>query len=177
MVSAFRSGSRPVASDAFIRRLYAEHGSALFRFAIRLTGGDTQRAEDLVQETIVRAWRNAATLADRSPRPWMFAVMRNLAIDAHRARQSRPAEAGWEALDELAVGDNTDQALESCEVAQALASLSLEHRQVIVETYYRGRSMSEAATALGIPVGTVKSRAFYALKALKLALEERGITS
>jgi RNA polymerase sigma-70 factor (ECF subfamily) len=91
--------------------------------------------------------------------------------------RSRPAEAGPDALDELAVGDDTDQTLESCDVAQALASLSLEHRQVIVETYYRGRSMSEAASALGIPVGTVKSRAFYALKALKLALEERGITS
>ena len=80
---------RDVADEAFIRALYAEHGGALLRYALHLTGGDRQRAEDLVQETLVRAWRHPEALADRPARPWLFAVARNLAVDAFRARQSR----------------------------------------------------------------------------------------
>jgi RNA polymerase sigma-70 factor (ECF subfamily) len=96
-------------------------------------------------------------------------------VDAHRARQSRPREVGEAALHLTAVPDTADRALESWAVADALRSLRTEHRTVLLETYYRGRSVAEAATVLGIPAGTVKSRTFYALRALKLALEERGL--
>jgi RNA polymerase sigma-70 factor, ECF subfamily len=164
-----------VADEAFIRALYAEHGGALLRYALHLTGGDRQRAEDLVQETIVRAWRHPEALADRPARPWLFAVARNLAVDAYRARQSRPPEVGQAVLDTLPADDDADRTLESWAVAEALASLRPDHRRVIVETYYRGCSVAEAAATLGIPPGTVKSRTFYALKALKLALQERGL--
>jgi RNA polymerase sigma-70 factor (ECF subfamily) len=166
-----------VADEAFIRTLYAEHGGALLRYALHLTGGDRQRAEDLVQETIVRAWRHPEALADRQPRPWLFAVARNLAVDAYRARQSRPPEVGQAALETVPVSDDADRTLESWAVAEALASLRPDHRKVIVETYYRGCSVAEAAATLGIPTGTVKSRTYYALKALKLALAERGLVS
>lgn len=172
--SGAASGER-VADDAFIRALYAEHGGALLRYAWHLTGGDRQKAEDLVQETIVRAWRHPEALADRPARPWLFAVARNLAVDAYRARQSRPPEAGQEAFETLPAHDDADRALESWAVAEALASLRPDHRSVIVETYYRGCSVAEAAATLGIPPGTVKSRTYYALKALKLALQERGL--
>jgi RNA polymerase sigma-70 factor, ECF subfamily len=164
-----------VADEAFIRALYAEHGGALLRYALHLTGGDRQRAEDLVQETIVRAWRHPEALADRPARPWLFAVARNLAVDAHRARQSRPQEVGQAVLETLPVADDADRTLDSWAVAEALASLRPDHRKVIVETYYRGCTVAEAATTLGIPAGTVKSRTYYALKALKLALQERGL--
>lgn len=163
------------ADDAFVRALYAEHGGALLRYALHLTGGDRQRAEDLVQETMVRAWRHPEALADRPARPWLFAVARNLAVDAYRARQSRPTEVGQTVLDTLPAEDDADRTLESWAVAEALASLRPDHRKVIVETYYRGCSVAEAAATLGIPAGTVKSRTFYALKALKLALQERGL--
>ena len=73
------------------------------------------------------------------------------------------------------VPDEADRVLESWAVADALAALRPDHRQVLLETYYRGRSVAEAAIVLGVPAGTVKSRAFYALRALKLALEERGL--
>src|SRR5579862_444594 len=168
-----RSGR--VADEAFVRALYAEHGGALLRYALHLTGGDRQRAEDLVQETIVRAWRHPEALADRPARPWLFAVARNLAVDAYRARQVRPPETGQEAFDTLPAHDDADRTLESWAVAEALASLRPDHRTVIVETYYRGCSVAEAAATLGIPAGTVKSRTYYALKALKLALQERGL--
>ena len=144
-----------MADDAFVRALYAEHGGALLRYALHLTGGDRQKAEDLVQETIVRAWRHPEALADRPARPWLFAVARNLAVDAYRARQSRPPEAGQEAFDTLPAHDDADRTLESWAVAEALASLRPDHRSVIVETYYRGCSVSEAAATLGIPVGAV----------------------
>jgi RNA polymerase sigma-70 factor, ECF subfamily len=170
------SGTRGrVADEAFIRALYAEHGGALLRYALHLTGGDRQRAEDLVQETIVRAWRHPEALADRPARPWLFAVARNLSVDAHRARQSRPQEVGQAVLETLPVADDADRQLDSWAIAEALASLRPDHRKVLVETYYRGRTVAEAATTLGIPAGTVKSRTYYALKALKLALQERGL--
>jgi RNA polymerase sigma-70 factor (ECF subfamily) len=97
-------------------------------------------------------------------------------VDAARARRARPQEVAEDALAVIPVEDQIDQALLSWEVAEALGTLSDDHRAVLVETYYRGRTVAEAAEVLGIPAGTVKSRAFYALRALRLALEERGIT-
>lgn len=163
------------ADEPLLRSLYADHGGALLGYCLRLTGGDRQQAEDVVQETLVRAWRHPEALAERPVRPWLFTVARNLVVDAHRARQSRPPETGDEALAVLPGSDDIDRALESWTVAEALADLSAPHRAVILETYYRGRSVAEAAKELGIPAGTVKSRTYYALRALRLALEERGL--
>jgi RNA polymerase sigma-70 factor, ECF subfamily len=167
--------SRAVAGEAFIRALYAEHGGALLRYALHLTGGDRQRAEDIVQETMVRAWRYPEAVAGRPVRPWLFAVARNLAVDAYRARQSRPPETGRAALELLPADDGPDRTLESSALAEVLASLRLEHRKLIIECHYRGCSVAEAAATLGIPVGTVKTHMFCALKALKAALQERGL--
>jgi RNA polymerase sigma-70 factor, ECF subfamily len=166
---------RAVSDEELVRALYDEHAGPLLRFALHLTSGDRQRAEDIVQETLVRAWRHPDAIVSRPARPWLFAVARNLAVDAHRARQARPYEVGEGALALTAVPDTADRALESWAVADALRSLRPDHRAVLLETYYRGRSVSEAAAVLGIPAGTVKSRTFYALKALKLELEERGL--
>src|SRR5438876_612430 len=120
--TAPRSGR--VADEAFVRALYAEHGGALLRYALHLTGGDRQRAEDLVQETIVRAWRHPEALADRPARPWLFAVARNLAVDSYRARQARPPETGQAALELLPSDDDADRTLESWAVGDALAGLA-----------------------------------------------------
>lgn len=167
------------AEDAALRTLFEQHAAPLLSYALRLTGGDRGRAEDVVQETLLRAWRHPQALdPERGPvRSWLFTVARNVAVDAHRARKARPFEVGDEPLALVPAIDEIEQALDSWLVADAMSSLTPEHRAVLVETYYRGRSVAEAAAALGIPAGTVKSRTFYALRALKLALEERGVTS
>jgi RNA polymerase sigma-70 factor (ECF subfamily) len=164
-----------VSDEELMRALYAEHAAALLRFTLRMTDGDRQRAEDIVQETLLRAWLHPEAIAERPARPWLFAVARNFADDAHRARKARPTEVGEGALNLVPVPDEADRVLESWAVADALTALRPDHRQVLLETYYRGRSVAEAAIVLGVPAGTVKSRAFYALRALKLALEERGL--
>jgi RNA polymerase sigma-70 factor (ECF subfamily) len=164
-----------VSDESLVRELYAEHAAPLLRYALRMTDGDRQRAEDIVQETLFRAWQHPEAIAERPARPWLFAVARNLAVDAHRARKARPQEVGEGALELVPVPDEADRVLESWAVADALATLRPEHRRVLLETYYLGRSVAEASVVLGIPAGTVKSRAFYALRALKLALEERGL--
>lgn len=167
------------AEDAALRMLYEQHAAPLLSYALRLTGGDRGRSEDIVQETLLRAWRHPQALDPaRGPvRSWLFTVARNVAVDAHRARRARPTEVGDEALALVPAVDEIEHALDSWLVADALATLSPDHRAVIVETYYRGRSVAEAAQVLGVPAGTVKSRTFYALRALRLALEERGVTS
>ncbi len=174
-IKAGRRGSDVVSDDVLVRTLYAEHAGPLLRYAMHLTSGDRQRAEDIVQETLLRAWQHPDAIAERPPRPWLFAVARNLAVDAYRARKARPREDGEAALELVPAPDEAERALESWAAADALKSLRPEHRGVLLETYYRGRSVAEAAVILGIPAGTVKSRTFYALRALKLALEERGL--
>ena len=159
--------------EALIRALYAEHGRPLLVYATRLTG-DRHQAEDVVQETLVRAWRNADALTpDRgSVRGWLLRVARNIVIDRHRARQSRPAEVAEAELESQVSPDETDRVVDSLHMLNALDTLRPEHRAALVEIYYRGRTVGEAADVLQIPVGTVKSRVYYALRALRLAFEE-----
>lgn len=166
------------ADEARLRELYDEHGTALLGFAMRLSGGDRGRAEDIVQETLVRAWRNPDALdAARGPiRPWLFTVAHRVAIDAHRARSARPVEVGDSVIALIPAADGLDEHLDRLLIADALQALSLDHRRVLIETYFQGRSVDEAAKRLGVPPGTVKSRTYYALRALKLALAERGVT-
>jgi RNA polymerase sigma-70 factor (ECF subfamily) len=173
-----RARTPVTADEAALRRLWDEHAGALLAFVLRLTG-DRGRAEDVVQETLLQAWRHPEALDPaRGPvRPWLMTVARRLVIDQWRARQARPDEVGDEALGALASTDGVDEALDRWLVADALATLTPEHREALVHTYYAGRTVTEAAVVLGIPPGTVKSRVFYALRALKLALEERGVAT
>src|SRR5512139_3327903 len=162
-----------------LRTLQEEHGDALYTHALRLAGGDRQRAEDLVQETLLRAWRHPESLdpARGSVRAWLFTTARNLAIDAWRRRSARVGEVVTDVVPEPPPAvDETDRAVEAWTVAEALGRISPAHREVLVECFYQGRSVSEAASRLGVPPGTVKSRTHYALRSLRLVLEETGVT-
>jgi RNA polymerase sigma-70 factor (ECF subfamily) len=168
-----------LADEQLLRALFDEHAPALLSYALRLVDGDRGRAEDVVQETLLRAWRHPEALAPErgSPRPWLFAVARRIAVDAHRRRLARPQEVGDQVLAQIPTqDDDLDRAMDEWLVADALAALSRAHREVLAQTYFAGRSVAEAASVLGVPPGTVKSRTHYALQALRLALLERGVT-
>ncbi|GAA2012543.1 sigma-70 family RNA polymerase sigma factor [Catenulispora yoronensis] len=165
-----------------LRSLYADHAGPLLGYVLKLTNGDRSQAEDVVQETFLRAWQHSEAFApDRgSPRAWLCTVARNIVVDHARARRSRPQEVGEEGLHLAAargavVEDDHDRILLGWEVAEAMTTLSPDHRAVLRETYFKGLSVAEAAKVLGIPPGTVKSRTYYALRALRTAFEERGI--
>jgi RNA polymerase sigma-70 factor (ECF subfamily) len=166
--------------EADLERLVDQHGAVLLAYATHLTG-DRSQGEDVAQETLLRAWTHPEALDPErgSARAWLLTVARNVVRDQARARRARPHEVTDEIPEGLlgSVDDEIDLAVESWVVAEALAELTPDHRAVLVETFYRGRSVRQAATFLEIPEGTVKSRTFYALRALKVALTERGVIS
>lgn len=146
-------------------------------FVLRLTHGDPQQAEDVVQETMVRAWREAdrLDLSGSSLMPWLAAVARRIVIDEHRRKRARPAEAGEYAAGDLSVDDDTAATLLRVAVADAMRHLTSSHRQILNETILRDQTVNRAAQVLGIPVGTAKSRVYYALRTLEVVLAERGL--
>lgn len=163
--------------EELLDALYAEYAGPLLDYVQRLLGGDRHQAEDVVQETLLRAWRHADALASEEARPWLFTVARRLVIDGYRRRRRRPRAVGSETLIvSVPAPDALEGALLAWEVAEALRTLSPSHRRVLLEVHYRDRSVAEASAVLGIPEGTVRSRTYYALRALRLALEERGVT-
>jgi RNA polymerase sigma-70 factor (ECF subfamily) len=163
-------------APALLAALQAEHAADLLRYALRHTR-DAQLAEDVVQETFARAWAHPSRVqGDRDrTRAWLFTVARNLLVDDLRSARFRREQA-VEAVPERARGDDTDQVLDRILLTDALAGLSPEHRAAVVDAYYLGHSVREIAERQGVPEGTVKSRLHYGLRALRLALQERGVT-
>nr|WP_113691168.1 sigma-70 family RNA polymerase sigma factor [Amycolatopsis albispora] len=162
--------------DELMRALHSDHAAALWSYALSLTGGNTARAEDVVQETLLRAWKHPRVLdqSQGSARAWLFTVARRIAIDDWRSAASR-SEVSTDAPPEQPVPDDTERALQGWLVAEALGQLSDRHREVLVLCFFQGYSVADAARRLGVAEGTVKSRTHYALRALKLALEEKGV--
>lgn len=139
--------------------------------------GDRGLAEEAVQETFLRAWRASDRYDPNlgSLRTWLFGIARNIVIDLARARSVRPVFAEEIKADNApASSDSIDKVLRSWEIEEALRHISEDHRHAITEVYYRGRSSVEVAAETGVPEGTIRSRLYYGLKALRLALEERG---
>jgi RNA polymerase sigma-70 factor (ECF subfamily) len=153
--------------------VHAMYGRMLLRYLTGFTGGSRQSAEDLLQETMIRVWRR---LADLPPEPegmrrWLFTVARNVGIDDIRRRRSRPI--GVDLLDDynaVSEDDTTETVVAMESLRSALRALSVDHQRVLAEIYLEGRSISETATRLGLPVGTVKSRAHYALRTLRTSI-------
>ena len=174
-----RLASTAAAETALMKALYDEHASVLWRYALRLTG-DASHAEDVVQETLLRAWRHPEVVGDteRSARAWLFTVARNMIIDDRRSARYRNVVASTdvEGAPEQSTPDEVNAALDRLLMADAMTQLSPEHRAVVERSYYRGWTTAQIATDLDIAEGTVKSRLHYALRALRLTLQELGVT-
>jgi len=161
-------------ADAAIRQLYACHAKALRRYVEKFCPAPAS-ADDIVQETFIRAWRHLPQLSsgDFLVRPWLFRVARNLLIDADRAARSRPVTVRPQPAEEGREDKRLNGVLDRQIVADALHHLSPAHRAVLVETFYQGRTLAKVARQLGIPYGTARSRLHYALQALRRQLEDR----
>ena len=161
--------------DAALRAVYDAHGPELYRFA-RRSLGDPGLAEEAVQETFLRAWRASGSYdpARASQRTWLFAIIRNVVIDMARARRVRPPVATTDTAVAPEAGDEIDRVITTWQVEAALAELDDGQRRALVEVHWRGRPYAEVAADLGIPAGTVKSRVYYGLRAMRTALEAQG---
>ncbi|MFE6946592.1 sigma-70 family RNA polymerase sigma factor [Streptomyces chartreusis] len=157
---------------------YDLYAAELFGFAYKALD-DRQLAEDVVQETFVRAWRSPRGFDpdQGSMRTWLFAIARNCVVDAIRRRSVRegPGYSSWDAVSESPSGfDPVDQLLERIQLGEALERLSPQHREAVVEVYFGGRTCAELGEELGISASTMRSRLYYGVRALRLILEENG---
>ena len=163
-------------SGLSLQTLYRRYSHELYGLAYR-TLGDRGAADELVQDVFTSVWRNAKSYDRRrgSVRTWVYRIARNAVIDRHRRSSVRPALAAMaehETSEPGALDQSIEQIALRCQVTTALARLSPEHRDVVRLAHYEGMTMREIAEAKGLPIGTIKSRAWYAMRSLRLALEE-----
>lgn len=165
-----------------IHAAYRLYGAELYRFVLRGLG-DPGAAQDVTQETFLKAWRHADRYDPElsSLRVWLFGIARNTMIDHARASGARP----WQSrlmsppvVQELegSRDDETERLLDAWVVEEGLRRLADHHREAIVQTHLRDRPYDEVAAELGIPVGTLRSRVFYGLRALREAMDEMGVS-
>jgi RNA polymerase sigma-70 factor (ECF subfamily) len=170
--------------ESALRAAYGAHGPMLRNVAERILF-DRSLAEEAVQETFLRAWKARTRFDPRlgSLEAWLVVICRRVAIDMARARRARPSDAtdpadlesGLDARSAAGGEDALESALRAWQIEEGLRRLRPEHRRALVEVYWRGRPAAEFAAEIGVPEGTVRSRCFYGLRALRLALEELGV--
>jgi RNA polymerase sigma-70 factor (ECF subfamily) len=164
-------------TGAAMRSLYRLYGGELYGFTLNALG-DRGAAEEIVQEVFVRAWRHADSYDPQraAVRTWLYQIARNAIIDSRRRASVRPGLPQHQPVSEPDSGESLEAAMLGWQVAAALERLTPEHRQMIRMAQFRGLTMREIAEHTGLPLGTVKSRTWYALRALRLVLEEMGVT-
>ena len=157
-----------------VAAIYRDHGTALRRFVLGASR-DPQLADDVVQETVLRVWQQAPQITG-SLRSYLFRTARNIMIDNYRKAQRRPHEVTERDMADPADGaERVDEILNRILMEEALLRLSAGHRDVLIALHYRRYTVQEASAKLNIPSGTVKSRAFYAVRALRTILDEMGV--
>ncbi|TWF97219.1 sigma-70 family RNA polymerase sigma factor [Kitasatospora viridis] len=168
--------ARPTLDQETLAELYRLHGGYLLRALLRVTNGDRGKAEDILQETLLRAWQHPESISRGAAqsRPWLFTVARRIAIDHFRMAAARAQEVAGEVLEDRPVAEDPYEAvLQGRDVAAMLDTLQPHHREVLVELHLKDRSVVETAELLGVPPGTVKSRNFYAIRALRPVLAKQ----
>jgi RNA polymerase sigma-70 factor (ECF subfamily) len=178
MSAAMLETLKTAQSEDAMRVLYRTYGSELYGFAVSALG-DRGHAEELVQEVFTRVWRHADSFdSDKASfRTWLYGIARNAIIDLKRRQSVRPALAVHPADEDErgATDDSFENALLRWQVTAALERLTPEHRQVIRLAHFQGLTLREISERTGIPLGTIKSRTSYALRGMRLALEEMGV--
>jgi RNA polymerase sigma-70 factor, ECF subfamily len=157
-----------------VAELYHRYGGRLYRLGLQLLG-DTGLAEELVQECFVRLWRTAGRfdLSRGTVAAYLFVIGRSVAEDLRKRPSSRPLMPVEDAL-VPPQPDSTDRIVEALIVRDALDSLSEAHREVLMLVHGEQLTQSQIAERLSLPLGTVKTRMFHGLRALRSALAERG---
>jgi RNA polymerase sigma-70 factor (ECF subfamily) len=180
------SGTAAATVDGALLALHRRYSKQLFHYVVRLTLGDARQAEDVMQETFVRAWSHLKQHRDTDLEgfaPWLYTVARRIVVDMVRARRARPVEvivndfAQLSAADDGAADDGIGQLVTGLAVREALKRLHPRHRTLLVDLFYHGRTAAEVAKKLNIPIGTVKSRTFNAKRALRFYLHQQGYDS
>lgn len=166
-------GRRFAAGEAeAVRQVYQDFGRPLFGAAYRMLG-DRSLAEEAVQQTLLQAWRAASTFdPSRDLAPWLFSIVRRVAIDIHRRERRHITESlgSNEPIEDTQI----DSAWRVLEVRRAIEHMPADEREVLAATHFEGLTHEEAATKLGIPVGTVKSRSYRAYGRLRGLLTDGG---
>ncbi len=165
-------------AEAMVSQLYRDNGAFVLSYVTGLLR-DRHLAEDVVQETMLRAWRHCGEFSAEkgSVRGWLIRVAHNIAMDKIRMRRSRPTEVAQDAVPEALVEDHADAVVTALHVRHALARLSPGHRDVLEQVYLHGCTAREAAQRLGIPEGTAFSRSYYALRILRQELGALAVPS
>jgi RNA polymerase sigma-70 factor, ECF subfamily len=177
LAEVIKEGSGTTDEEGLQRHLYSRFRRPLLRYVLSIVNGDYSFAEDVVQETMLRAWLHMEELEAERAGPWLFMVAHNVAISTfHRKREARPHEVPMGQETVPVTDRELERALDATELRSALLKLTVEHREVVVQLYYLQRSVAEVAALLAIPAGTVRSRAFYALRELRTVLDKRGVT-
>jgi RNA polymerase sigma-70 factor (ECF subfamily) len=160
--------------EAPVAQLYRRYGKRLYRFGVQQLGNEGL-AEEMVQETFVRLWRAAGRFdAEKSSvGTYLYVIARSVAADIRK----RPSSRSLMPVDDVdlpPIPDDVDQILDSMVVREALDALGRGHADVIRLAHEEGLTQSQIAERLGLPLGTVKTRTFHGLRALRAALTERG---
>lgn len=166
-------------SDAF-RALVERHSRTVFRLAYRMTGNE-QDAEDVVQESFLRAYKQLGRFEARANfGTWLYRIVANCSVDLMRAKQARHDQARGESLDaaaEMPASDTPgpERLARSAELNQrvrdALATLSPLERAAFTLRHYEGRSIDEISRTLGLGTSAAKHSVFRAVRKLRIALQ------
>jgi RNA polymerase sigma-70 factor, ECF subfamily len=178
-MAAVLSRARQGDSDAF-RALVERHSRSVFRLAFRMTGNE-QDAEDVVQESFLRAYRQLGRFEARANfGTWLYRIVANCSVDLMRARHARHDQVRGEPI-ETAAGvsaadaPNPERLAESAEIDRqvqaALGALSPLERAAFTLRHYEGRSIDEISSMLGLGTSAAKHSVFRAVKKLRVALQ------
>jgi RNA polymerase sigma-70 factor, ECF subfamily len=162
-----------------LKQLYGRHHVKIFRFALRLMN-DEAAAEDVVSDVFLAVWRRAGRFEGRAQvSTWLFGIARHKVLSRLRARTNDPLD------DEVAESiedpaDNPEVTMQKEQrrmlLQDCLTQLSATHREIVDLVYYHGKKIEEAASILGVPLNTVKTRMFYARKRIGELIAARGLT-